>query len=63
MTVDEASLAARLSRYRLAYMTRHSANDGECEHGFGPPATSCPNADCDEAELQRAWDALRELAP
>jgi hypothetical protein len=31
-----------LERYYRAYQSVHSAYDGECEHGFGPPATECP---------------------
>ena len=52
------TLRAALERYHRAYWTVHSAYDGECEHGFGPPATKCPNADCDDRELAEAWDAL-----
>ena len=28
-----------------------------CEHGF-KPAKSCPNADCNHAEMHRLWDEL-----
>ena len=54
------ALAARVERYQRAYWRVHSAYDGECEHGFGPPATNCPNDDCPDRELALAFAALIE---
>jgi hypothetical protein len=59
--MDDTPLTAALDRYARAYRRVHSAYDGECEHGFGPPATLCPNSDCDDRELAEAWADLRRL--
>ena len=60
-----ACLIARIDRLRAAakalwsaYHLVHSAHDGECLHGFGPPATLCPNAGCPERDLAVAWSEL-----
>jgi hypothetical protein len=52
------TLSAAVRRLYAADHKVHSAYDGECGHGFGPPATLCPNADCPERELAEAWAAL-----
>jgi hypothetical protein len=55
MTTDDTR---PLDRFHRAYYRVHSAYDGECEHGFGPPATRCPNEDCPDRELAEAWSDL-----
>ena len=57
-----ATLRAALDRIWRANHVVHSAYDGECEHGFGPPATLCPNNGCPDKELAEAWSAALATA-
>jgi hypothetical protein len=54
----EGARAEAVKRLYAADRAVHSAYDGECEHGFGPPATLCPNDGCPDRELAEAWAAL-----
>jgi hypothetical protein len=56
-TLEIATLRAALHRIWRADRLVHSAYDGECEHGFGPPATLCTNDGCPDKELAEAWRA------
>jgi len=58
LDAERERAAALVKALRVAYQRVHSVHDGECEHGFGPPATLCPNVDCDERALAEAWQAL-----
>ena len=58
---ERARIKAGVERYRRAYLAVHSAYDGECEHGFGPPATKCPNGECPDREFAESWAAVLRI--
>lgn len=49
------------SAWHIVWKNEVSYREFECEHGFGPPPTSCPNSVCETRDTYNAMHVLHYL--